>query len=161
MFNKTRKNRLKSFLRWKSCIFFSKRCFSNNLLGPKKGFYRFHRICRINLWTLIKRSVTFVMFDKTRKNRPKAISHYKDCLFSPKLRVFNNLLGLKKPPSQVQEYLSILFVTVLFCSLRFLTCDITRKDGPKTFVFVKTAVFEMFVSIDRSGAKGIILSFAK
>ena len=103
MFNKTRKKILKPFLRWKVCIFFSKHCFSNNLLGSQKGFYRFTRICRISLWTLIKRWVTFVMFDKTRKIRPKAISDYKDCLFSPKLRVFNNLLVLEKTHSQVQE----------------------------------------------------------
>ena len=116
MFDKTRKNRPKSFLRWKGCIFFSKHCFSNNLLGPKKGFYRFRRVCQSSLWTLLKRWVTFVMFDKTRKIRPKAISHYKDCLFSPKLRVLNNLLGPKKTNCQVQEYLSkfICDCTILF-----------------------------------------------
>ena len=71
------------------------------------------------------------MFDKTRKIRPKAISHYKDCLFSPKLRVLNNLLRPKKTPSQVQESLPKILGTVLYCSLRVFTCDITRKDRPK------------------------------
>ena len=149
------------FFAGKAAFFFLKHCFSNNLLGPKKGFYRFHRVCQISLWTLLKRWVTFFMFDKTRKNRPKAISHYKDCLFSPKLRVFNNLLGPKKWTHKFKSTCQNLFVTVLYCSLRFFTCDITRKDWPKTFVIVKTPIFEMFVSIDRSGPKGIILSFAK
>ena len=43
----------------------------------------------------------------------------------------------------------------------FVTLDGTRKNGTKTFVIVKTAFFEMFVSIDHLGHKEIISSIAQ
>ena len=53
-----------------NAAFFSKHCFSNNLLGPKKGFYRIHSFCQISLWTLINCSLRFLTSGIRRKNGP-------------------------------------------------------------------------------------------
>ena len=43
----------------------------------------------------------------------------------------------------------------------FVTVVDKRKNGPKTFVIVETAFFEMFVSIDPLGPKEMFLSIAQ
>ena len=63
--------------------------------------------------------------------------------------------------SQVQEYLSKFICDCIILFLEVFHMRYNEENWPKTFVIVKTPIFEMFVSIDRSGPKGIILSFAK
>ena len=45
--------------------------------------------------------------------------------------------------------------------MMFVTVDDTRKNGPKTFVIVETAFFELFVFLALLGPKEMFLSFAQ
>ena len=69
--------------------FCSKNCVFNNLLCLKSWSYYFHNNCQSISWTLMICFLTFLMFDKKKKNRPKSFLHWKVCRF------FNNLLGPK------------------------------------------------------------------
>ena len=68
---------------------------------------------------------------------------------------------LKKCRYNFRSKFQISLLTHTNCLLRFVTLDNTRKNGPKTFVIVKTAFFKKFVSIDLLGPKDLILSVAQ
>ena len=88
------------------------------------------------------------MLDKMEERGAKPFHHWKVCLF-----LFKNLFPTT---SQILENCFYNFFsnchkslwTIIKCFLGFVTLSNTRKNGPKIFVIVKTASFEMFVSID-------------
>ena len=89
-----RKNRRKTSLHWADCLFFSKVCVFNNLIGFTEISSNFHSKCQNTSWTPINCQLRFVTLDKARKNRPKSFLHWKVCLFFSKLFVFNNFLDV-------------------------------------------------------------------
>ena len=66
-----------------------------DLLGPRDKLLSIAKKGKQTLWSLKKSSLTFVIFDKMRKNRPKSFFHWKVCIFSKILcfQLFNNLVG--------------------------------------------------------------------
>ena len=61
--------------------------------------------------------------------------------FFSKIGDFNNLLGPKKCSNKFQGNCRISLWTLINCSLRFVTLDNSKKDGPKASFIVETAVF--------------------
>ena len=100
--------------------------------------------------------MTFVMFDRTRKNRPQLFYTGKTAFIS-KNCVFKQLLGPKKCSHKFFNNCQNSFWFPLNCFLSLVTLDNTTKNGPKVFVFVKKAFFETFVSIGFLGPKALIL----
>ena len=72
---KTRKKHLSP---WKQLYF--EMFVSIDILGPKEMIWFLRNACQKTLWTLTNCSLTLVMFDKKKKNRPKSFHHWKDCL---------------------------------------------------------------------------------
>ena len=66
---------------WKDCLFFSKNCDFNNLLGPRKSSCKKYSIGRNSLWTLVGCSLSFVKLDNTRKMGPKCFVIVKTAFF--------------------------------------------------------------------------------
>ena len=111
------------------------------------------------MWTLILCSLSFFMFDETRRKRPKVFFSLETLSCFSRLCVLNNLLGPKKRSFIFQSNCQNGLRTVINCSLIFVTLDDTRKKGQKLFSSLKQFFFEMFVSIDLLGSKEVIFSF--
>ena len=82
------------FLRDDSFIF--EKFGSRLLRSYKKRSYRLHHTCWKTLWTLIYCSLTFIVFDNARKNRPDQFFHWKGCLSFSKACVSKNPLNPTK-----------------------------------------------------------------
>ena len=111
------------------------------------------------MWTVILCSLSFFMFDETRKRRPKVFSPVERLICFSQLCVLNNLLGPRKRSFIFQSNCQNSLRTVIKCSLMFVTLDDTRKKGQKLFSSLKQFFFEMFVSIDLLGSKEVIFPF--
>ena len=112
------------------------------------------------LWTVIICSLTFFMLEITRKFRPKTFLHWKGCPF------FKTLC--------FQQFLTSQKNAVLFSSVNvtkacgpfqsfpwLLSHSVIREKWAKSFVIVRTAFFEMFVSIELLDPGEMILIFAQ
>ena len=137
-------------------------CFNPPLRFQRNGQVICIIFCQIILWTVINFSLAFAILDNTRKTRPKFSFRWKFCLFFSKLSVFNNLLWSQKSLYNFHgnRQKNSLWIHKN-CSPMFVARDDTRKKGPKSFVIVKTATFEMFVPIHLLGPKQTFLSFAQ
>ena len=104
----------------------------------------FHSNCQNTLWTHISRSLTFVMFDNARKNRPKSFLHWKGCLF------FQNSLSsttsnvLQKWSCNVHNKSQNTLRTVLIFALRIVIPDNARKNRPKASLLWAGCLFSKF-----------------
>ena len=139
MLDNTGKCRPKFFLHWKDCLFFSKICVFNNLLGPEKCSYEIHSKYQNTLWTFIKCFMSFFLLDNTGKTGETFFFHWKGCLFFSEVLVFNNLVGPKKCCYNLYSKGRNSRWTLGKCSMRFVTFDNTRKNGPKCFAILKNA----------------------
>ena len=92
MFCNTRRNRWKSFLHWKDCLFLQKFMFSTTSWVLKKWSFNFNINCQVTLSTLISCSIMFVKFCITRRNRRKSFFTGKIAFFFKKL-CFQQPLG--------------------------------------------------------------------
>ena len=79
------------------------------------------------------------MFDTTKRNRPKPFLYWKDCLFFKTL--FSTTSFFLKTCSKFHNICQNSLWTLKNCFPRFVTPNNARKNGPKTFVIVKTAIF--------------------
>ena len=102
---------------------------------------------------------SFAQLNKTRKRRSKHFLHLKMLAFFWRLCVFNNLLGPRKCSYKFQSSCQNSSWTPIKSSLIFVTLEDTRKNGPKTFVFVETAKFwnVCFYRLLRSRANDLII----
>ena len=132
MFDELRKKKPKVFSSLESLPCFSQLCVLNNLLGPKKGFRRFHSVCHTSLWTLINCSLMFFTLDNTRKSRSKHLSPWKKLFFEIFLPI--DLLGAEEKFLSLEKSLSkhLLGPFRLFQELSMF--DITKKKWPKSFL---------------------------
>ena len=140
IFYNTRKNRRKSFLHWKVCLFLQKFMFSATSWVLMKWSFNLNIKCQVTLWTLIGCFRKFVMYYNTRRSRPKFF-HWKDCLF------FNNLC-FQQPLGSWRNGLitSTLIVklpcgTPISCSLTFVLFYNTRRSRRKSFLHWKICLF--------------------
>ena len=145
MLDNTGKCRPKSFLHWKDCLFFSKICVFNNLLGPEKCSYEIHSKSQNTLWTFIKCFMSFSLLDNTGKSGQTFFFHWKDCLFFSEVRVFNNLVGPKKCCCNLYSKGQNSQWTLGKRSMMFVTFDNTSKNGPKVLPFWKMPFSRTFV----------------
>ena len=100
-----------------------------------------HSICQNTLWILISCCLTYAACAILReKVGQKFFITGKNAIFS-KVSYFNSLLDPKKSSYKFQSKCQNSLWTLIFCSLMFVTFDSTRKNGTKTFVIVKTALF--------------------
>ena len=67
--------------------------------------------------------------------------HWKGCLSFSEVRVFNNLVGPKRRCYSFYSKGQNSRWTLGKCSLRFVTFDNTRENGPESFAIVKNAFF--------------------
>ena len=81
LLNITRKTGQLVSFHWKDCLFFSKNCDFNNLLGPRNCSYKKYSNGRNSLWTLVGCSLRLVTLDNTRKMGPKCFVIVKTAFF--------------------------------------------------------------------------------
>ena len=154
----TRKNGPKIFVTVETAIFWNV-CFYRRL-GPKETISSFAQKNQNTLRTFIVCSMTFFMFDKTRKYRSKLFFYLKKFAFIWTLCVFNNLLGLEKCTYKFHSSYQFSLWTHIKNSLMFVTLNDTRKTGQKPLSSWQQLFLEMFVSIDLLGPTEIVLSIA-
>ena len=135
----TRKIRPKTFVIAKKAIFGM--FVSVDHLGPNKCSYQLHNRYQNALWTLIYSSLTFVMFDNTRKIGPKSFLHWMVTFFFKTLCFEQTLRFLKKCLYKFQNKSQNILWILIICSLMFFMLDNTRKYRPKTFVIANKAIF--------------------
>ena len=138
--------------------FFLKCLFLLTSQVPKKWTYHLHNSRQNTLWTLINCCLTYVTCDKTRKSRPNVLHHWKDCLFF-KTFFFQQPIRTCKSPYMFQSKCQNSLWPLIKWSLMFVTLNDTRKN--ELLSSWKQLIFEMFVSIDLSGPKKVILWFAQ
>ena len=141
MFYNTRRNRRKSFLHWKDCLFFQKFMFSAISWVLKKWSYNFNINCQVTLWTPIRSSPTFVMFCNTRRNRRKSILHWKGCLFLQKFMYSATSWVLKKWSFNFNINCQVTLRTLISCFRTFFMFYYTRRNRRNLFFTGKVAFF--------------------
>ena len=139
-----RENSSQDFFFAGKAAFFSKICFSNNLLGPNKSFYRFHSVCHISLWTLKICPLRFFTSNKRRKMGQKLLSSWKQlflkCLFLSTPQVPKKLSG------HLHSFCQHSLCTHTICSMTSFMFDKTRKHRPETLLHWKDCLcFRNFV----------------
>ena len=129
-FCNTRRNRRKSFLHWKDCLFLQKFMFSATSWVPKKWSFNFNINCQVTLWTLIYCFRTYVMFYKTRWNSRKSSLHWKGCLFLQKFMFSATSWVLKKWSFNFNINCQVTLWNLISCSLTFVMFYNTRRNRP-------------------------------
>ena len=115
--------------------------FSTKSFVLKNWSYNDRSSCHNTLWALTKCWLRLVTLDSTRENRPKLFVHCKDCIFFPKVCVLNNLAGPEKWSYNFHSTCQKTLWTIINCPVRFVTLDITSKNGPKVFPHWKNCLF--------------------
>ena len=129
----------KNFSSWKQ-LFFWNVCFYRPLRSQINDPTICTTIMKKILWTVIVCSMTILMLEKMRNNRPKIFLHWIDSLFSQYM--FSTISQVpKKCCYKFQCDCQKSFWTLINSFRPFVTLDDTRKNGPKSFVIVKTATF--------------------
>ena len=140
-FDDTMKNRPKTFVIVTTAVSRNV-CFYRPVRSHRNVLVVCTKIVKIPCGPFFVCSVSFYMSDKLIKNRPKPILHLKslplifeDIVFSATSYV------LKKWSYKFQSSYQFSLWTPIKYSLMFVTIDDTRKNGPRTFVIVITAIF--------------------
>ena len=134
MFYYTRRNRRKSFLLWKDCLFLQKFMFSATSCVMNKWSYNFNINCQVTFYNLIKCSLTFVMFYNTRRNRRKSFLHWKCCLFLQKIMFSATSWVLKKWSFNFNINCHVTLWTLISCFLTFVMFKNTRRNRRKSLL---------------------------
>ena len=141
VFYNTRRNRRKSFLHWKVCLFLQTFMFSATSWVQKKWSYNFNINCQVTLWNLISCSLMFVRFCNTRRNRRKSFLHWKDCLFLQKFMFSANSRVLKKWSFKFNINCHFILWTRISCFRKFVMFYNMRRNCPKSFLHGKGCLF--------------------
>ena len=129
--------------------FFSKKIlFSTTSQVLKKWSYTFHCNCQTKFWTLQNRPLRFVKLEYTRKNSPIFFPHWQDFLFFQKIVFSTTSQVLKNCSYHRHNHGEKTLRTVTNCTLRFVTLNITRKNGPKTSFLTLWNCPLMFITLD-------------
>ena len=127
-------------------FFFRKFLFSITSWVLKRWSYSSHSNSQITSWNVISCSLTFVMSDIARKNRPKSFFHWKDCLFFLKFVFSTTSKVLKNWSYNFRSNCHFSFWTFINGLLRFFTLDYERQNRPKSFLHWKGCLsFQKFV----------------
>ena len=89
----------------------------------------------------------FTKLDNTRK-KSQFFFHREKCLFFTNLCFRQPRMCYRNDLSTSTVIVTKTLWAIVFCSLRSVTLDNTKKNRPKFFVAKKTVFFEMFVSLD-------------
>ena len=144
-FCNTRRNRRKSFLHWKDCLFLQNFMFSATSWVQKKWSYNFNINCQVTLWNLISCSLMFVKFCNTRRNRRKSFLHWKDCLFLQKIMFSANSWVLKKWSFKFNINCHFILWTLISCFRKFVMYFNTRRSRPKSFHLKDCLFLQKFI----------------
>ena len=136
MFCNTRRNRRKSFLHWKDCLFLQKIMFSANSWVLKKWSFNFNINCHFTLWALINCFRKFIMYCNTRRSRPKSF-HWKDCLFLQKFMFSATSWVMKKFSYNFNIKCQVILSTLISCFRTFVIFYNTRRNRRKSFLHRK------------------------
>ena len=140
MFCNTRRNRRKSILHWKDCLFLQKFMYSATSWVLKKWSFNFKINCHVTLWTLISCFRKFIMYYNTRRSRPESF-HWKDCLFLQKFMFTATSWVMKKRSYNFNNICQVTLWTPIRCSPTFdMFCD-TRRSRRKSFLHWKCCLF--------------------
>ena len=141
MFWKTRRNKRKSFLHWKDCLFLQKFMFSGTSWVLKKWSFNFNINCHFTLWTLISCSLTFVVFYNMRRNGRKSFLHWKVCLFLQNFMFSATSWVQKKWSYNFNFNCQVTLWNLISCSLMFVRFCNTRGNRRKSFLHWKDCLF--------------------
>ena len=157
MFCNTRRNRRKSILHWKCCLFLQKFMYSATSWVLKKWSFNFNINCQVTFWTPIRCSPTFIMFCDRGRNRRKSILHWKVAFF------FKNLC-IQQPLGSWRNGLltSTLIVRLPFGPLQVvvwrLSCSIIREEiGHNLFFTGEISFFSKIFVFNILEPKNMIL----
>ena len=141
IFYNTRRNRLKSFLHWKVCLFLQNFMFSATSSVQKKWSYIFNINCQVTLWNLISCSPTFVVFYITRRNRRKSFLHWKVCLFFQMFMFSATSWFQKKWSYNFNINCQVTLWNLIMCFRKFGMFYNTRRNRRKSFLHGKGCLF--------------------
>ena len=139
MSDNRRKHGPKFIPHWKFCLF-SKICVLNNLLGAKKGSYKFHSSRQKSLWNLLNCSSSCSMLNNSGKFDQILVFTGKLAFFSQKFFFSSTSYVLKNWSFYFHSNYQNTSWTLINCSLRFVILDNTRKNGGLIFFTGKTAL---------------------
>ena len=145
IFYNTTRNRRKSFLHWKVCLFLQNFMFSATSWVQNKWSYIFNINCQVTLWNLISSSLVFVRFCNTRRNRRKFFLHWKDCLFLQKFMFSANSRVLKKWSFKFNINCHFILWTLINSFRKFVMYYNTRRSRPKSFHLIDCLFLQKFM----------------
>ena len=145
VFYNTRRNRRKSFLHWKVCLFLQNFMFSATSWVKKKWSYNFNINCQVTLWNLISCSLTFFRFCNTRRIRGKSFLHWEECLFLQKIMFSANSWVLKKWSFKFNINCHFILWTFISCFRKFVMYYNTRRSRPKSFKLKDCLFLQKFI----------------
>ena len=140
MFCNMRRNRRKSILHWRDCLFLQKFMYSATSWVLKKWCFNFNINCQVTLWTLINCFRKFVMYYNTRRSRPKSF-HWKDCLFLQKFVFTATSWVMKKWSYNFNIICQVTLWTPIRCSPTFVMFCNTRRNRQKSFLHWNGCLF--------------------
>ena len=120
--------------------FFKKFLFPSTSWVLNKWCLDLHSKGHITLWNFIRRSLTLVMSDIARKNRPKSFILWNCYLFFQKFR-FQQPLDVTEMSWKFYSKGQNSIWTPINCHLRFVTLDRARKYRPKSFLQWKVCFY--------------------